>query len=134
MNLSSETTLDYIKLTTINMEGKGNSLYLNTLESTSDVICIQEHWQYEFQKDSLASILPNMDMHIICSDTFEEISNFNLPRGKGGIAVAWKRELSTSLFLDYSQNITLTSFLLLIFSAGLREPKLYLLPLNYQHK
>lgn len=72
-------------------------LYLNTLESTSDVICIQEHWQYEFQKDSLASILPNMDMRIICSDTFEEISNFNLPRGKGGIAVVWKRELSPSV-------------------------------------
>ena len=67
------------------MEGKGNSLYLNTVESSSDIICIQEHWLYEFQKESLALALPNMDMCVICSDTFEEISNFNLPRGKGSI-------------------------------------------------
>ena len=78
------------------MEGKGNSLYLNTVESSSDITCIQEHWLYEFQEESLALALPNMDMCVICSDTFEEISNFNLSRGKGGIAVTWKRELSPS--------------------------------------
>ena len=38
-----------------------------------------------------------MDMRVICSHKFEEISNFKLPRGKGGIAVAWKGELSTSV-------------------------------------
>ena len=36
-------------------------------------------------------------MCVICSDTFEEISNFKLPRGKWDIAVAWKRELSPSV-------------------------------------
>jgi hypothetical protein len=94
---SDDTNPDHITLTTINMEGKGNSLYLNTVESSSDIIRIQEHWLYEFQKESLALALPNMDMCVICSDTFEEISNFNLPRGKGRIAVAWKRELSPSV-------------------------------------
>ena len=97
MKPSDDTNPDHITLTTINMEGKGNSLYLNTVESSSDIIRIQEHWLYEFQKESLALALPNMDMCVICSDTFEEISNFNLPRGKGRIAVAWKRELSPSV-------------------------------------
>ncbi|CAG2228759.1 unnamed protein product [Mytilus edulis] len=32
-----------------------------------------------------------------CSDTNEEISNFNRPRGKGGVAIAWKRFLTPSI-------------------------------------
>ncbi|CAC5411268.1 unnamed protein product [Mytilus coruscus] len=62
------------------MEGKGNSFYLNTLEMASDIICIQEHWLYEFQKQVLGHMLPNMDMHIRCSDTNEENDNFKLLR------------------------------------------------------
>ncbi|CAC5365152.1 unnamed protein product [Mytilus coruscus] len=79
------------------MEGKGNSFYLNTLETPSDIICIQEHWLYEFQKQILGPVLPNMDMHIRCSDTNEEIDNFKLPRGKGGVAIAWKNHLTPSV-------------------------------------
>ncbi|CAC5400430.1 unnamed protein product [Mytilus coruscus] len=79
------------------MEGKGNALFINSLESSSDIICIQEHWLYEFQKQSLCNVLPNMDMFIRCSDTYEEISNFNRPRGKGGVAIAWKRFLTPSI-------------------------------------
>ncbi|CAG2233691.1 unnamed protein product [Mytilus edulis] len=63
----------------------------------SDIICIQEHWLYEFQKQVLGPVLPNMDMHIRCSDTNEEIDNFKLPRGKGGVAIAWKNHLTPSV-------------------------------------
>ncbi|CAC5414413.1 unnamed protein product [Mytilus coruscus] len=79
------------------MEVKENSSYLNTLEMASDIICIQEHWLYEFQKQVLGHVLPNMDMHIRCSDTNEEIDNFKLPRGKGGVAIAWKNHLTPSV-------------------------------------
>jgi hypothetical protein len=67
------------------------------------------YWLYEFQKESLALALPNMDMCVICSDTFEEISNFNLPRGKGRIAVAWKRELSPCFTLSNFEDFFLLS-------------------------
>ncbi|CAC5359228.1 unnamed protein product [Mytilus coruscus] len=63
----------------------------------SDIICIQEHWLYEFQKQILGPVLPNMDMHIRCSDTNEEIGNFKLPRGKGAVTIAWKNHLTPSV-------------------------------------
>ncbi|CAC5404901.1 unnamed protein product [Mytilus coruscus] len=91
---SQNNAEEHLRLTTINVEGKGNALFINSLESSSDIICIQEYWLllvYEFQKQSLCNVLPNMDMFIRCSDTYEEISNFNRPRGKGGVAIAWKR-------------------------------------------
>jgi predicted HAD superfamily phosphohydrolase len=33
-----------------------------------------------------------MDVVIRCSDSVEDIQNFNLPRGKGGVAIAWKKQ------------------------------------------
>ncbi|CAC5413562.1 unnamed protein product [Mytilus coruscus] len=86
---SQNNAEEHLRLTTINMEGKGNALFINSLESSSDIICIQEQ--------SLCNVLPNMDMFIRCSDTYEEISNFNRPRGKGGVAIAWKRFLTPSI-------------------------------------
>lgn len=35
-------------------------------------------------------ILPNMDYAVRCSDSYDNIQNFNLPRGKSGLAIAWK--------------------------------------------
>ena len=83
-----------INLASLNLEGRGNSLYLSKMEPLYDIICIQEHWMFEFQKQSLSEVLSNMELAIRCCDTFEDISNFNLPRGKGGVAIAWKKHLS----------------------------------------
>jgi hypothetical protein len=52
-------------------------ILLFPVESSSDIICIQEHWLYEFQKESLALALPNMDMCVICSDTFARHSIYS---------------------------------------------------------
>ncbi|CAC5421795.1 unnamed protein product [Mytilus coruscus] len=54
-----------IHILSFNIEGiKWNSLYLSGLEQALAVICIQEHWLYDFQKQTLGELLPNMDYAI----------------------------------------------------------------------
>ena len=66
-------------------------MYLSELQKTADILCVQEHWLYEFQKHTLSTVLSEMDVAIRCSDSMEDIKNFNFPRGKGGVAIAWKK-------------------------------------------
>jgi hypothetical protein len=81
-----------INITTINAEGRGNSMHLSELQKTADILCVQEHLLCEFQKHTLSTVLSEMDVAIRCSDSVEDIQNFNLPRGKGGVGIAWKKQ------------------------------------------
>ena len=54
---------EHLRLTIINMEGKGNASFINSLESTSDIIFNREHWRYEFLTS--CKLLPEMDMLIV---------------------------------------------------------------------
>ena len=69
-------------------------MYLSELQKTADILCVQEHWLCEFQKHTLSTTVSEMDVAIRCSDSVEDIQNFNLPRGKGGVAIAWKKQYS----------------------------------------
>ena len=69
-------------------------MYLSELQKTADILCVQEHWLYEFQKHTLSTVLSDMDVAIRCSDSVEDIQNFNLPREKDGVAISWEKQYS----------------------------------------
>lgn len=62
--------------------------------SIYDIICFQEHWLHDFQKHSIELYFKNKDTNIVCSDTVDQISGLNLPRGKGGVGIAWPSAIS----------------------------------------
>ena len=51
-------------------------------------------WLWTFEESSLENIIPNYEGFVRCSDMYENVSNFQIPRGKGGIAIMWPRTWS----------------------------------------
>jgi hypothetical protein len=58
-----------------------------------DILCLQEHWLLNYEKNVLTSIFPDHNFVIKCTDD----NNPDLPmyrrRGKAGTAVIWKKHL-----------------------------------------
>jgi exonuclease III len=75
---------------------KSNLIYATSLVNSFDIICFQEHWLFEFQKNELDKF-KGKDFFARCSDTYDQISAFSLPRGKGGVAIAWPQALSSKI-------------------------------------
>ena len=77
------------------MEGvKGNVSTLLNLTTKDSIICLQETWLWTFESDIINRLIPNYDSFVRCSDMNDHISNFQVPRGKGGIAILWPRAWS----------------------------------------
>lgn len=88
--------MDELNIVSLNVEGiKGNSAYLHTLLQRDNIVCLQEHWLWEFESGGLDRMFPGYDSAIRCNDTFEEkISNLLIPRGKGGVCTLWHSSLT----------------------------------------
>ena len=77
------------------MEGvKGNVSTLLNLTTKDSIICLQETWLWTFESDIINILIPNYDSFVRCSDMNDHISNFQVPRGKGGIAILWPKAWS----------------------------------------
>ncbi|MCG8113152.1 MAG: hypothetical protein JAZ10_20495 [Candidatus Thiodiazotropha endolucinida] len=61
------------------------------MQHENTIICIQEHFLWDFEKDFIQSIMPTMSYHIRCHDHLEPLSGFKLPRGRGGVAILWPK-------------------------------------------
>ena len=70
---------------------------LINLAKNESIICLQETWLWTFEESTLENIIPNYEGFTRCSDLYENISNFQIPRGKGGIAIMWPRVWSNSV-------------------------------------
>ena len=80
------------------MEGvKGNAATLMKLAQNNSILCLQETWLWTFEESTLENIIPNYEGFVRCSDMNENISNFQITRGKGGIAILWPRDWSNSV-------------------------------------
>ena len=83
-----------LSLVTCNIEGvKANKLYLQKLCKENEIISLQEHWLWDFEKHWFTNEFPEFGSHVRCHDTNDSISNFNLPRGRSGVAILWKKSL-----------------------------------------
>ena len=58
-----------------------------------DILLIQEHWLYAFELQELADLLPNHCWAARACDEADPIIPLQKPRGKGGVATIWKKEL-----------------------------------------
>ena len=57
-------------------------------------MCLQEHWLWSFEaRDAILDKLPNWECTARSVDDHNNISQINCPRGHGGVAVLWKKDL-----------------------------------------
>ncbi len=68
----------------------GNKLYLDEIVKKADIICLQEHWLYNFEKKTLDNI-DQFTAFTRCIDDTVPISPVQRPRGYGGIAILIKK-------------------------------------------
>ncbi|MES9879262.1 MAG: reverse transcriptase domain-containing protein [Sedimenticola sp.] len=77
------------------MEGvKGNCASLIELARQEKIVCLQETWLWTYESDTINNIIPNYDSFVRCDDLNENISNFQAPRGKAGVAILWPAKWS----------------------------------------
>ena len=71
------------------------------------IICIQEHWLYNFQINELYAILPGCKWAIKCIDDTDPISPLYRPRGHTGVACIWSPDLDSHIqqLLDGSDRV-----------------------------
>ena len=79
-----------IDIISFNVEGvKGNASRLIDLSKGDSIVCLQETWLWSFESKFIDCLVPNYVSFVRCSDMNDNISNFQVPRGKGGIAIMW---------------------------------------------
>jgi exonuclease III len=82
-----------LRLITCNIEGiKSNSAYVNSLNMENTILCLQEHFLWDFQRNEMKKLVPNMGNYTICHDTNDPLNGFKLPRGQAGVAIHWLQE------------------------------------------
>ncbi|MES9903493.1 MAG: reverse transcriptase domain-containing protein [Sedimenticola sp.] len=84
-----------LSIITCNIEGcKTNANYLQSLDTDNSILCLQEHFLWDFEKHELDNILPTMDNHTRCHDSSNPVSAFKLPKGRAGVSILWPKRLS----------------------------------------
>ncbi|CAG2223523.1 unnamed protein product [Mytilus edulis] len=83
---------------TNNIEGlKTNITFLHSLDLSKSIVCLQEHFLWDFQIREIKNILPDMENHTRCSDTNDPIDSFKLPKGKAGVSILWPNAWTNSI-------------------------------------
>ena len=64
-----------------------------------DIICLQEHWLYNFEKHKLEEFCSErgFECFLKCSDDADPISPLQRPRGKGGTGILWRNTISRNV-------------------------------------
>ncbi len=76
---------------TYNVEGiKANHLIINSELEGMDLLLLQEHWLYAFEKDQMNTLLKGWENEIRSVDDEDHISPAARPPGHGGVAVIWR--------------------------------------------
>ena len=86
-----------LKFLTVNIEGiKSNNIATLDLLQTSDILAFQEHWLFEFETPYLHELCDSSDMDYTSRSVDEKdpIPLYQRPRGYGGVALTWSKNLS----------------------------------------
>ena len=87
------STSNTIRIATFNMKNfYANNAYLLEMTEKVDIICIQEHWLFDFEKCKLESF-NGCHSIVKCVDRNDPISPYQRVRGYGGSAIMWKDKL-----------------------------------------
>ena len=102
-----------IRITSFNVEGIVNNLaFLQEVLSESDILAVQEHWLFGFEKTKMEELLPSCFQHFRSCDEYEPISNVCRPTGQGGVATIWSERLNpyVTKLDDGNERILVTLF------------------------
>ena len=85
-----------------------NSVYLQKVLNTCDILCLQEHWMMSFEKHELDNI---SDTHIVTAKSVDEGKddriNFMNIRAYGGVAIYWRKDINHAIQVKQDGNITI---------------------------
>ena len=88
-------TSNTFKIATINIENiKTNLEYLHHLLSQTDILCVQEHWLYNFEASTAKEYLQGVQCHTKCVDDDDPITPLFKPKGNAGVMTIWKEEMN----------------------------------------
>ena len=88
------------KIVPLNIENfHTNRTYLKELMNSADIICVQEHWLYNFEQQTLDKFCEgnNFEVYMKSVDDSDPISPLQRPRGKGGVATMWLSNISRNV-------------------------------------
>ena len=79
-------------MTIISLNAEGimtNTAYIQHLIElhSPDIICLQEHWLFNFEKSNLANLHPEYDYTAKYVDDADKIPPTQRPRGYGGVSI-----------------------------------------------
>ena len=90
-------TNNVLKIATINMKNfHSNKAYLQELTKHHDVICTQEHWLFNYEKENLQRFNDFSGL-IKCIDDLDQISPFQRIRGYRGCGTLWNNKLNSKV-------------------------------------
>ena len=82
-----------LRIVTLNIKNiKSNKVFVQQLLKTVDILCIQEHWLFNFELDLLNSI---SNIHRCCSkavDDNDPVSPIGPQRGYGGVGIFYRKD------------------------------------------
>ena len=86
-----------------------NSVYLQKVLNTCDILCLQEHLMMSFEKHELDNI---SDTHIVTAKSVDEGKddriNFMKIRGYGGVAIYWRKDINHAIQVQQDGNNRIT--------------------------
>ncbi|VDI59355.1 Hypothetical predicted protein [Mytilus galloprovincialis] len=87
-----------IVIGTLNVQNAiSNQLYVNQVLKRCDILCIQEHWLYTFEKDKLNDFSSFHNVEAKSVDDRADTEIFIKNRGYGGVAVFWRNDLDHAI-------------------------------------
>ncbi|CAG2242260.1 unnamed protein product [Mytilus edulis] len=87
-----------ITIGTLNIQNiKGNSIYLQTILKSLDILCIQEHWILSLEKNIIKNINNDFISYVKSVDDEDPIIDHKAIRGYGGTAIFWNKDLEKSI-------------------------------------
>ena len=89
----------------LNIEGmQSNQVYIRDVieQHNPDIICVQEHWLFNFEQNKMSEIHPLYDATTKSVDDNDPISPKQRPRGYGGVSILWKKDLPVTVMPDGS--------------------------------
>ena len=111
-DLHSEEKL--LKISTFNVKNiETNKQYLLKLIRTSDIVCLQETWLFNFQLKTLSKLHKNFEGFGKAVDDDDPLPPVQKPRGYGGVATLYRNniDLKTRRCLDGGSRVVVTEVL-----------------------
>ena len=94
LDIIQNTEEEKLTITTFNVQGfRSNKVCLAKLLENTDILCIQEHWLYTFEKEEITNFTNSHAVHSKACDHQENVSPQERSRGHGGVAILWQNDL-----------------------------------------